>query len=71
VLRLRSSPIILFIILIKRIMSVDIRRFLGLCYRLNDGFQNFYNMRPFGGYRTNSRRPIGMSWCGVKGDRRS
>jgi hypothetical protein len=68
-LRLRSSPIILFIILIKRITSADIHRFLGLNHQLDDGFQNFRNTRPFRGYRTNSRRPIGTGWCGVKGDR--
>jgi hypothetical protein len=70
-LRLRGSPIILFVILVKRIMFTDIHGFLGLNHRLDDGFRNFHNTRPFGGYRRNSRRPIGMGWCGVKGDRQS
>jgi hypothetical protein len=68
-LRLGGSPIILFVILVKRITFTDIHGFLGLNHWLDDGFQNFHNARPFGGYRTNSRRSIGMGWCGVKGDR--
>jgi hypothetical protein len=68
-LRLRGSPIILFIIHVKRIIFMDICGFIRLNHQLNYGFQNFYNTRPFRGYRMNSRRPIGMCWCGVKGDR--
>jgi hypothetical protein len=72
VLRLRSSLIIQVIILIKRIICSDIHGFHGLNYWLGRGFQNLHNMRPFRGYRMNSRRPIGMlGWGDVKGDRRS
>jgi hypothetical protein len=71
VLRLRSSPFVQSIILIKRITFSDISRFHGLNDWLGKGFQNFHNLRPFRGYRMNCRRPIGMGWGGVKGDRRS
>jgi hypothetical protein len=72
VLRLRSSPVIQVIILIKRIMFLDISGFNRLNYQLSKGFQNFHNTRPFRGYRMNSRRSIGiLGWGGVKGNRRS
>jgi hypothetical protein len=70
-LRRRSFINDLFLILVKRITFADIDGLLGLNNRLHNGFRDFHNTRPFGGYRTNSRRPVGSGWGGVKGYRRS